>query len=265
MKTKTLTILFVLMSGWAFGQDYLVGIFIPKAKGGCGDQQYTKLQLKDSKDYNEQAEILRKKYEGQGKLETYFVSEKEFAIVTESQGQYNKGGCTFRKYKFYKSSKSWEDVRQKVQQGYEGFKGLYASTPAEHETFGSKENSSEKEVIEKQFGEIHAKLHSYLKDGKPTLFAQFKNNNKTQSIAVKVITYDEAGNKLTEKTIVLSPGGSANQPYGAADRYVIEVSEPFAPEKENEKGFIERLRNWSKDEFYHPDNGKSKSGIGARG
>ena len=136
MKT-ILTIVFLLCgSTMLWSQHYLIAITRAKTANGCGNYEYHKITLNtDGKNFSEQSEILRKKYQSVGSYKEYYVSPADYGLLVQYTGQYVKGGCTFIKYDFVRNKKSIQGARDFVQQQYSNYTDLYATPPVEILTF----------------------------------------------------------------------------------------------------------------------------------
>lgn len=125
MKNCLLFFITLLLSTAAFSQNYLIAFTKTKGNNGCNDMNYLKLEIKNGDDFYKQSSTLAKQAAASNQTyKDYFIAAEEFAVVTESTGQFVSGGCTFRKYEFFRSKKSLDDARKKAKDHYKNFHGL---------------------------------------------------------------------------------------------------------------------------------------------
>src|SRR5690606_23575436 len=91
------------------------------------------------KDYVKQLEIFKQQYGENVSYKDKYVSKSDYAIVYEGS-KYSgiPGTCVYKYYEFYKSEKSLDDVRKKMDYVYQSSKGTYQNPPKELSVFEPK-------------------------------------------------------------------------------------------------------------------------------
>lgn len=266
MKNCLLFFITLLLSTTAFPQNYLIAFTKTKGNNGCNDMNYLKLEVKNGDHYYKQSSILAKQAAASNQTyKDYFITAEEFAVVTESTGQFVSGGCTFRKYEFFRSKKSLDDAQKKAKEHYKNFHGLYASMPTELFSLGSgiiKATSA----AEKQLGNVHAKFYIRSQNGQSIAFAQLTNNHKTNTIVVKIESLNENKKSIHTTTKILKKEAMQQFKIDNAAYYHVFVSDSYEEAIAESPGFIETVKRWIKEWLVKKEDIKIESASsGVRG